>query len=510
MVLDVPSYGSDCGDIERSQEQSSTTTTIVNPSPEIWNRKTIFRAWLLLCFTTGPVASMSRTYVPASIQSAANAVGQNSHGGPCAARGNDCFVRFGTGWVHATSYVLYLKAIYTALEGVIALLLMGIADYANYKKVILIGSIIAYGVFALPFAGLSHSTYDDLRGLSALYGLLQVTSALYQIIEASYIPKFMYARPMEVGEVPEEVRRQMVLNRGSTVSVLGLVVGNVGGIAALVIGIIISYSRGGPAEEGYHNFLLAITIAGCVTIVSGLFASYCIPSTEGKPRPKEWLVLVTFKRMWGLLQQIQEYPHAFLFCISWVIWNVTYTNFLSVFILLFRSTLGLGNSDPEYTVYIWLSYAISSMGSLVWMLCYPRLQLKIKHWGYGFLGVSLFTNLWGCVGISKHTPFGFKHRWEFWTFDVVYSGTSSALRSLNRVVYSTLLPEGDEAQYFGLEVFLGVAVGWIGGLVNAVIQDRTNNDRFPFLPNAILVAVSLVLLAVCDVERGMRDVRRVL
>lgn len=88
-------------------------------------------------------------------------------------------------------------------------------------------------------------------------------------------------------------------------------------------------------------------------------------------------------------------------------------------------------------------------------------------------------------------------------FDVLYSSSSSALRSLNRVVYSTLLPQGEEAQYFGLEVMLGISVGWIGDLVNASIQDRTGKDRFPFVANTVLVFISLVLYRVCDFEKGM-------
>lgn len=201
---------------------------------------------------------------------------------------------------------------------------MGIADYSNYKKNILIGSIVAYGCFALPFAGLTGKNYSTLKGLSALYGLLQVTNAIYQILEASYIPRFMGAEtPHDQREVSEDVRKQMVFKKGSRVSVLGLVLGNLGGITALVIGIIISYTRGGPTVQGYHNFLLAITIAGCVTIASGIITSFLIPSTRGKDKQEgKWLIFLTFKRMWMLLKQIRQYPNAFIFCISWVIWNV--------------------------------------------------------------------------------------------------------------------------------------------------------------------------------------------
>lgn len=199
---------------------------------------------------------------------------------------------------------------------------------------------------------------------------------------------------------------------------------------------------------------------------------------------------------------------AFLYCVSWVIWNVSFNNFMSMFLLLFRSTLGLGNSDAEYTVYTFMSYICASLGSLAWMVLYSKFKFNVKYWGYLFLSFSVFSNFWGCLGINHATTVGFQHRWEFWVFEVFYSATSSAMRSLNRCVYSLLLPKGDEAQYFGLEIMLGVATGWIGSLVNAVIQDRTNDDRYPFLPNMFLVLISLVLYYFVDLEKGQTFVNK--
>lgn len=476
-----------------------------------WNKKKIYRSWLLLCYCTGPVASMSRTYVPAAIQSVATLVGKTSKGTKCAFRGNDCYVKLGSGRVHTTSYVLYIRAIATAIEGIVALFLMGIADYSNYRKLFLIGSILFYGMVALPFYGLVEKDYAHLIGLLVLYMLLQITDSIYQILEGSYIPLFMRAAGESVeGENAEEIRKTIVLNKGSKVSVMGLFLGNCGGLTALLIGIIISYTRGGPMEDGYHNFLLAITIAGCLTVVSAVVASFYIPSVKGKDKPKEeFLLLLTMKRMYILLCNIRRYPNAFLYCIAWVIWNVSYSNFLSVFVLLFRSTLGLGSSDAEYTIYTFMSYICGSLGSLTWMFLYPRLGLNIKTWGYGFYFFQIFSTFWGCLGISSNTSIGFKHRWEFWVFEVIYSATGSSLRSLNRTIYSTLLPEGDEAQYFGLEIFLGIATGWIGNLVNATIQDRTGNDRYPFLPNLFLVTISCILYKMCDISQGMEDVSKI-
>lgn len=488
-----------------------------NLNKPLFNHKRIYRSWLLLCYCTGPVASLSRTYVPAAIQSATTLLGKTKNGELCSFIGNDCYINFGTGTVNANSYVLYLKAIATSLEGVLALFVMGIADYSNYRKLLLIGSILFYGVCALPFAGLTAKTSATLKGLLALYIMLQITDSVYQILEGSYIPLFMrhstyMGGPEEhtskIIQSAEEIRKQMVLKRGSTVSVMGLFLSNFGGITALLIGLVISYTRGGPTENGYHNFLLAITIAGCLTVVCSILASFFIPSIEGKPKPSTHLLYLTMQNMWQLLKNIRKYPQAFLFCVSWVIWNVSYSNFLSVFVLLFRSTLGLGSSDSEYTIYTFMSYIIGSVGPLLWMYLYPRANIKIQVWGHGFLLVQLFCNLWGCLGISSRTGIGFKSRWEFWAFEVFFNATGSSLRALNRTVYSTLLPAGEEAQYFGLEIFLGIATSWIGNLLNATIQDKTHNQRFPFLPNLFLVVIALVLYCMCDTEKGMKDVEK--
>ena len=103
---------------------------------------------------------------------------------------------------------------------------------------------------------------------------MNAVSPVYEIMEGAYIPMFMRARAPAKGAVAEDVRRKQVLARGSSVSVLGLVIGNIGGITALLIGIIITYGRGSAAQDGYHNFLLAITIAGCITIA---FATVSLP-----------------------------------------------------------------------------------------------------------------------------------------------------------------------------------------------------------------------------------------
>lgn len=503
---------------------------------ERWDTNKIFYAWLSVCYSTGPTSAMSKSYVPAVIQSIAHALGHKKGSNePCDKRGDNCYVQFGTGEVQYSSYVLYLKAIYTSIEGLVAIILMGIADYSNYRKWLMCGSIFLFGCFATPFVGLTAATRPVLIIASTLYSLLLVLDTVYQITEASYIPIFMRARyqklvKMTADEEETESEDQVpaggkVLKRGATVSATGLIIGNVGGITALSIGVVITQTKGTALDIGYHDFLLAITVAGCVTTGFSIISAFLIPSLKGKDfdfseNSNKTLAILTFpmKRFCHILTEIYQYKEAFKYVIAWVLWNISYSNFLSIFGLLFRSTLGVGSSDKEYTVWQFISYVVGSLGSLFWMLAYSwicgrqadRKNVRsIKRSLYFLLSFGFFANFWGALGANSDSVVGFKHRWEFWTFQVLFVSSSSAIRSLNRVVYSSLLPNGEESQYFGLEIMLGLATGWSESLVIAVIQDRTGNSRLPFIPNCCLFGVAVLFYWWTDLEKGMKQVNKI-
>lgn len=127
-------------------------------------------------------------------------------------------------------------------------------------------SIFLFGTLALPFAGLTGQTYTHLTALSVLYCFLTTLGGVYTVIEGSYIPIFMrstgwYPDSHAAGAQGERA----AWNRGVSISVLALVAGNIGGLTALIIGIILVYGRGSYVRVGYFNYLLAITIGGCIT-----------------------------------------------------------------------------------------------------------------------------------------------------------------------------------------------------------------------------------------------------
>lgn len=208
-----------------------------------------------------------------------------------------------------------------------------------------------------------------------------------------------------------------------------------------------------------------------------------------------------------LLKSFTRYPNAFKLCIGWVLWNTAYSNFLQLIGTLFLETTGIDRGSGVYTLWSFMLVIFACMGSLLWLLALPHVQLRIKSWAYAFLGTSFICVLWGCLGIAENVPIGYKHQVEFWVAIFFFMSTGCALRSLNRVLFASIIPRGSEALYFGLEITLDLATGWINPLVQGAIQDRTHNLRFPMIPNVVLILIAMALYLWCDVPQGIEDAK---
>lgn len=126
-------------------------------------------------------------------------------------------------------------------------------------------SIVLFGALALPFASFTEKTYHNLVTASALWVSMTTIQGAYGTMEASYIPLFMREsgwldmrhKVQEDGldslSYSAEVIAKRYFNKGALVSVLGLIAGNVGTLTSLLIGIIITYTAGTGAFDGYKK-----------------------------------------------------------------------------------------------------------------------------------------------------------------------------------------------------------------------------------------------------------------
>ena len=165
-----------------------------------------------------------------------------------------------------TSNRLYLQAIARALQGAFTIILTGMADYSNYRKMIMLACILIFGTLALPYAGLYHDSYTVLTVSSILFALINTVQGAYGALEFSYIPLFMRAAVISPKNSqlrishdnqdpqPEPEVKMHSFKKGVRVAVLALVVGNLGSLVALLIGVVITYARPSTTAASYHRY----------------------------------------------------------------------------------------------------------------------------------------------------------------------------------------------------------------------------------------------------------------
>lgn len=257
----------------------------------------------------------------------------------------------------------------------------------------------------------------------------------------------------------------------------------------------------------FHFLVLSESIDNGTVVVGGL-GLLLLPSIHGRDRPKnESLLLLPVKGWYRVIASAPRYPEAFKLCIGWILWNTGYSNHLTLVQALFLEVTGISSTDGIYQVWSFTNVVLACLGSLTFLFAFSRANVPIKTWAYVCLATNIVCVLWGCIGVSKDVTIGYKHAAEFWVQQVLFMTSSSALRSYNRTLYSSLVPKGSEAQFFGLEITLDLATGWINPLVQGAIQSRTHNLRFPMIPNLILMLFAVAAYVRVDVTKGIQDAK---
>jgi hypothetical protein len=131
---------------------------------------------------------------------------------------------------------------------------------------------VLFGTFALPYAAFTAKTYRNLVSGSILWVFMTTVQGVYGTLSSSYIPLFMreagwIQTRTKIGEdgkrvvLREEHSNQELFNRGTKISVLGLLSGNVGSILGQGIGLIIAHTAGSGLTDGYRRSVISPHVA---------------------------------------------------------------------------------------------------------------------------------------------------------------------------------------------------------------------------------------------------------
>lgn len=385
-----------------------------------------------------------------------------------------------------------------------------------YKREQYILMLVLYGALCLPAAGLTAYNYANYTALMVLYTVFSIVGYLAMAWMNIFIPYTMYAAaPIDelspqarsdalakTTDLEGEALRAKREKEGLKMSVWGGVSMNIATVIFYCITIGVSYA-GGTAAMNAGMYMS--TVAGGICILCALFGWRFLPSPASKPFSGNfWLLPIhTFVELW---RGLSRYRNAMLFLISYVIYNDSNFAYGSVIGTLFN--LASRPSMTEYTAYSITGTATSIIGSLVFMYVFPYSRLSLRHWAMVAYSLTIFTTFWCCLGMSSSSKVGYKHRAEFYVFQVVMSLAGSIISPLFRVLFSEMFPRGNEIQYFGFQLVLSCGTTWIPQIANAPIVSATNNVRLPAVISLVFFVIAFVLVWLVDDREGVAVIRR--
>jgi UMF1 family MFS transporter len=257
-----------------------------------------------------------------------------------------------------------------------------------------------------------------------------------------------------------------------TVSSRGWALGYLGGGLLLVIHLYM-YSQWPDSI----NVILAST--GLWWLV---FSIASVVLLKDPPAPSQRRRTGIIRQAWTSLKGLREHPSAFRFLIAYLIYNETVQTAISMASIYGKMEMRVG--DDVLILGILLVQFVALFGALLFnriaslLGTLNAILISIAGWAFA-LGAALV------IPPSDASFYGLAV-----TIAVVLGG----IQALSRSYFSTLIPEGTEAEYFALYEISDKGTSWIGPLLFGVVVSVTASYRLALASLAIFLVVGALLL----------------
>lgn len=118
---------------------------------------------------------------------------------------------------------------------------------------------------------------------------------------------------------------------------------------------------------------------------------------------------------------------------------------------------------------------------------------------------SLITTLVIWSGIVIYAYAFLTSEIQLWVMGVFLALVLGGSQALSRSLFSQMIPENQEAEYFGFYEISERGTSWLGPLIFAVVNQVTGSQRLALISLIIFFVVGLALLIPVQVKRGIID-----
>jgi len=445
---------------KRSTSGSARADSPASSPPPVDDRKELFSwyfyDWANSAFSTTVVTVFLGPYLTSIAKAAADA---------------DGFVHPLGISVFADSFFPYIVSLSVLLQVFFLPILGAIADYSNLKKQML-------GFFAYLGAFTTMALYF-LQGDNYLLG-----GGLFLLANLSFGASIVFYNAF----LPEISS----LEKRDTVSSQGWATGYLGGGILLAINLVLFLNAESFGIETSHAVRISMASAGVwwaiFTIVPLLNLKRRQP-LKSLP-PGERMITVGFRQLMHTLRNLPKYPQTLLFLIAYLLYNDGIQTVIALSSQFGSQELGVGESS--LVALILMVQFVAFGGAL--FFGYLAGKIGTKQAILASLVIWSGTVIYAYAFLQTET--------QFFIMGAVIAIVLGGSQALSRSVFSTMIPKGQEAEYFSLYEISERGTSWIGPLIFGAALQYTGSYRIGILSVVIFFIAGLVLLPFVDFRRA--------
>ena len=419
-----------------------------------------FYDWANSAFSTTVVAVFMGPYLTSVTRAAADAEG---------------FVHpLGIG-IRADAFFPFVVSLSVLLQVLILPIIGAVADYTHLKKRIL--GVFAYiGAFAT--MGLYFVNGDNYLFGGLLFLIANLSFGAAMVCYNAFLPEI---------SGPDERDR---------VSSMGWAFGYLGGGLLLAINLVFYSMRDRLGVSTTDAVRISLASAGIWWALSSLVPILRLVNRQPRrqlPAGERYLT-VGFKQLGQTLRKLPLLPQTLLFLVAYLLYNDGIQTVIAL-----SSQFGseeLGMSGDQLIQLILIVQFVAFFGAL----------------GFGYLArwigakraILLSLVIWTGVVVFVYSPL-LATSGQFFIVGAVIAVVLGGSQALSRSLFSQMIPQGQETEYFSLYEISERGTSWLGPLVFGLAIQWTDSYRIAVLAVGIFFIAGLILLSRVNVRRAIQE-----
>ncbi len=388
------------------------------------------------------------------------------------------------------SYLPYAVSLSVGLQVFFLPVLGAIADYSHLRKKMmqlfaLIGAATTIAMFFI--------TAETWWLGAVLFVIANLAFGAAIVFYNAYLP-----------DIASEDKRD-------SVSSFGWAMGYLGGGILLVLNIALYVLRDKIGLDGGMAARINLASAG-VWWLGFSFITFALvrPRHAVKPLPAgETFLTIGFKQLRDTFRQARHYPHTIRFLLAYLLYNdgiQTVISIASVFATAEVLRGGLGLDTGTLSAVILMIQFVAFLGALGFGWLANRIGARNAL--IGGLAIWAGVVIYAYAGMQSDAPiFGMPQReFEFWLLGASIALVMGGTQAISRSIFSQMIPQGKEAEFFAIYEVSERGTSWTGPLVFGLVNQWLGNMRPAILSLIFYFVVGLGLLTFfVDVPRAIRE-----